>query len=81
MSNATLLKIEKAIAVPSRGGMVKYDWSSWEVGDSAVFPTKKRVMVLRSGKDYLKSKGMTSVKFITRAVEEGTRIWLVNIEE
>ncbi len=79
--NAMLLKIEKAVAVPSRGGMVKYDWSQWEVGDSAVFPTKKRVMVLRSGKEYLKSKGVMNQKFITRTVEEGTRIWLVNIEE
>ena len=71
------LEIEHNVPVPTRSMLSGYDWSKWKVGDSALVPQSKRQTVLKAGKAYLDENNIDDRDFITRTVDGGSRIWLV----
>jgi hypothetical protein len=74
-----IAKIDKGIPLPSRGESnrrgagSKYPWRSMEVGDSFLIPSDDpKKLQRRMYQNYRRYKPM---KFETRMVEGGVRIW------
>jgi len=68
-------QIEKNVPIPEghgRGTPLKYPWNKMEIGDSIVVPSKTgQQSALKYGQRY-------SLKFRTRKVDGGYRIWRVS---
>ena len=75
------IKIEKNVAIPSRGKASKYPWASMAFGDSFFVKAgddsrKEQRNLYMNAKAWIK-KNRPDAKVVTRIEDGGVRVWLV----
>lgn len=70
------IKVDKGISIPNpyRGREAVYPWKNMNIGDSILVPNLKIGSVASAAGSYGRNHG---VRFISRTVEGGVRVWRV----
>ena len=81
-----MFEIEKGVPIPGRGGKALFPWDEMKPGMSFFIPetddnAKQRFQAaaISSGRVWCK-KNQPDWKVVTRRLEEGVRVWLVERE-